>query len=121
MKTSCECCAKGANCLLQYDEERRAQCSILNADNQLPCMEVQGANEEGSKSLRASASPRCSSPIVREEELLQEIANQLTAKGIAIPAQSRDAGMAEIVKRYVRKILIGESGITVKIPEERVA
>ena len=68
-----------------------------------------------------SASPRCSSPIVREEELLQEIANQLTAKGIAIPAQSRDAGMAEIVKRYVRKILIGESGITVKIPEERVA
>ena len=52
---------------------------------------------------------------------LQEIANQLTAKGIAIPAQSRDAGMAEIVKRYVRKILIGESGITVKIPEERVA
>lgn len=53
--------------------------------------------------------------------MLQEIANQLTAKGIAIPAQSRDAGMAEIVKRYVRKILIGESGITVKIPEERVA
>ena len=68
-----------------------------------------------------SASPRCSSPIVREEELLQEIANQLAAKGIAIPAQSRDAGMAEIVKRYARKILIGESGITVKIPEERVA
>ena len=68
-----------------------------------------------------SASPRCSSPIVREEELLQEIANQLAAKGIAIPAQSRDAGMAEIVKRYVRKILIGESGITVKIPEKRAA
>ena len=34
MKTSCECCAKGAGCLLQYDEERRAQCSILNADNE---------------------------------------------------------------------------------------
>ncbi len=34
MKTSCECCAKGASCPLQYDEERRAQCSILNADNE---------------------------------------------------------------------------------------
>ena len=34
MKTSCECCAKGAGCFLQYDEERRAQCSILNADNE---------------------------------------------------------------------------------------
>ena len=34
MKTSCECCAKGTNCPLQYDEERRAQCSILNADNE---------------------------------------------------------------------------------------
>ena len=34
MKTSCECCAKGAGCPLQYDEERRAQCSILNADNE---------------------------------------------------------------------------------------
>ena len=34
MKTSCECRAKGAGCLLQYDEERRAQCSILNADNE---------------------------------------------------------------------------------------
>ena len=34
MKTSCERCAKGANCLLQYDEERRAQCPILNADNE---------------------------------------------------------------------------------------
>ena len=34
MKTSCECCAKGAGCLLQYDEERRAQCPILNADNE---------------------------------------------------------------------------------------
>ena len=34
MKTFCGCCAKGANCLLQYDEERRAQCSILNADNE---------------------------------------------------------------------------------------
>ena len=34
MKTSCECCAKGASCTLQYDEERRAQCPILNADNE---------------------------------------------------------------------------------------
>ena len=34
MKTSCECCAKGANCPRQYDEERRAKCSILNADNE---------------------------------------------------------------------------------------
>ena len=34
MKTSCECCAKGANCPLQYDEERRAKCPILNADNE---------------------------------------------------------------------------------------
>ena len=33
MKTSCECCAKSVNCPLQYDEERRAQCPILNADN----------------------------------------------------------------------------------------
>ena len=34
MKTSCECCAKGASCPLQYDEERRTQCPILNADNE---------------------------------------------------------------------------------------
>ena len=34
MKTFCGCCAKGANCPLQYDEERRAQCPILNADNE---------------------------------------------------------------------------------------
>ena len=34
MKTSCECCAKSAGCPLQYDEERRAQCPILNADNE---------------------------------------------------------------------------------------
>ena len=34
MNTSCECCAKGASCPLQYDEERRAQCPILNADNE---------------------------------------------------------------------------------------
>lgn len=34
MKTSCECCAKSVNCPLQYDEERRAQCPILNADNE---------------------------------------------------------------------------------------
>ena len=34
MKTSCECRAKGTNCPQQYDEERRAKCSILNADNE---------------------------------------------------------------------------------------
>ena len=34
MKTFCGCCAKGASCPLQYDEERRAQCPILNADNE---------------------------------------------------------------------------------------
>ena len=34
MKTSCECCAKSASCPLQYDEERRAKCPILNADNE---------------------------------------------------------------------------------------
>ena len=34
MKTSCESCAKSAGCPQQYDEERRAQCPILNADNE---------------------------------------------------------------------------------------
>ena len=34
MKTSCECCAKGAGCPLQYDEERRAQCPILDAGDE---------------------------------------------------------------------------------------
>ena len=34
MKTSRECCAKSASCPLRYDEERRAQCPILNADNE---------------------------------------------------------------------------------------
>ena len=34
MKTSCERCAKSAGCPLQYDEERRAKCPILNADNE---------------------------------------------------------------------------------------
>ena len=34
MKTSCECRAKGTNCPQQYDEERRAKCSILIADNE---------------------------------------------------------------------------------------
>ena len=34
MKSSCERCAKSAGCPLQYDEERRAQCPILNADNE---------------------------------------------------------------------------------------
>ena len=34
MKTSCECCAKSVSCPRQYDEERRTQCPILNADNE---------------------------------------------------------------------------------------
>ena len=34
MKTFCDCCAKGASCIQQYDEERRAQCPILNAGNE---------------------------------------------------------------------------------------
>ena len=34
MKTFCGCCANSAGCPLQYDEERRAQCPILNADNE---------------------------------------------------------------------------------------
>ena len=34
MKTSCERCAKSGNCPRQYDEERRTQCPILNADNE---------------------------------------------------------------------------------------
>ena len=34
MKTACECCAKGANCTLQYDEEWRAQCPILDAGDE---------------------------------------------------------------------------------------
>ena len=34
MKASCERCAKSAGCPLRYDEERRAQCPILNADNE---------------------------------------------------------------------------------------
>ena len=34
MKTSCECCAKGAGCLLQYDEDQYSKCPILNTDNE---------------------------------------------------------------------------------------
>ena len=34
MKTSCERCAKSAGCPLQYDEERRAQCPILDAGDE---------------------------------------------------------------------------------------
>ena len=33
MKTSCECCAQSVGCTLQYDDEQRTQCPILNADN----------------------------------------------------------------------------------------
>ena len=34
MKTSCERCAKGAGCTLQYDEDQYSKCPILNADNE---------------------------------------------------------------------------------------
>ena len=34
MKTSCECCAKSTSCPLQYDEERHAQCPILDAGDE---------------------------------------------------------------------------------------
>mgnify|MGYP006987435415 FL=1 len=34
MKTSCECCAKGASCPLRYDEDQYSKCPILNADNE---------------------------------------------------------------------------------------
>ena len=72
--------------------------------------------KKGPNPCGRSASPRCPSPIVREEDLLREIAGQLAARGVV----SKEADMAEIVKRHVRKILIGENGITV-MPEERAA
>ena len=34
MKTSCDGCSKSASCTLQYDDEQRTQCPILNADNE---------------------------------------------------------------------------------------
>ena len=34
MKTACDRCAKGSGCTLQYDEERRAQCPILDAGDE---------------------------------------------------------------------------------------
>ena len=34
MKSSCVDCPRSACCILQYDEERRAKCPILNADNE---------------------------------------------------------------------------------------
>ena len=34
MKTSCGCCAKGANYPLQYDEDQYSRCPILNANNE---------------------------------------------------------------------------------------
>ena len=34
MKTFCGCCAKGANCPLQYDEDQYSRCPILNANNE---------------------------------------------------------------------------------------
>ena len=49
MKTSCECCAKGPSCPMQYDEERRAQCPILNADNE----PLRYRNSEGYSDLTA--------------------------------------------------------------------
>ena len=46
MKTSCECCAKSVNCPLQYDEERRAQCPILDAgDEPLRCRNSEGYSD----------------------------------------------------------------------------
>ena len=34
MKSSCVDCSRSACCILQYDEEQRASCPILNADNE---------------------------------------------------------------------------------------
>ena len=34
MKSSCVDCPRSACCILQYDENQRAQCPILNADNE---------------------------------------------------------------------------------------
>ena len=34
MKTFCGCCAKSANCPLQYDEDQYSRCPILNANNE---------------------------------------------------------------------------------------
>ena len=34
MKSSCVDCSRSACCILQYDENQRAQCPILNADNE---------------------------------------------------------------------------------------
>ena len=73
--------------------------------------------KKGENPRGRSTSPRCSSPIVHEEELVREIASQLAARGVA----SKETDMAEIVKRYVRKIWIGENGIAVKTQEERAA
>lgn len=73
--------------------------------------------KKGENPCGRSTSPRCSSPIVREEELLREIASQLASRGVI----SKETDMAEIAKRYVRKISIGENGITIKMPEKRAA
>ena len=34
MKSSCVDCPRSACCILQYDENQRAKCPILNADNE---------------------------------------------------------------------------------------
>ena len=34
MKSSCVDCPRSACCILQYDKNQRAQCPILNADNE---------------------------------------------------------------------------------------
>ena len=34
MKSSCVDCPRSACCILQYDENQRAQCPILNDDNE---------------------------------------------------------------------------------------
>ena len=45
MKTFCGCCAKGANCPMQYDEERRAKCPILNDDEPLRYRNTEGYSD----------------------------------------------------------------------------
>ena len=49
MKTSCDGCTKSASCPLQYDEEQRAQCPSLNADNE----PLRYRNSEGYSDLTA--------------------------------------------------------------------
>ena len=45
MKTFCGCCAKSAGCPLQYDEEQRARCPILNDDEPLRYRNTEGYSD----------------------------------------------------------------------------